>query len=278
MNRFHNEKAIYIRQVAIRVINIEKSTKFYQDVFGFAVINKNKNEVEMGVDNRPLLVLKQAKSPKQISAAGLYHIAYLVPNRSDLANWLYYQLQNNARFEGASFHGVSEAIYLRDIDGNGIEVYTDTPVATWSWKGGKVKMVTEALDIDDLLSSITNPIPNLPDNTIIGHVHLSVLNLEASKNFYQMLGFNTVLEMKNAVFLSSQNYHHHLGMNVWNMNKAKKHLNTQSDIDYFVITYPGKEEIDQVLANLDNNKILYEKNNNYIKVIDVNGIEIHLVA
>ena len=277
MNIFHNDNTIHIDHVAIRVMDLEKSINFYNLVLGFEVINRIGDIVEMGVNKSVLLILKQAKTPKQKRAAGLYHIAYLVPNRKDLANWLYFHIQNKTRFDGASNHGVSEAIYLRDIDGNGIEVYTDTPKDTWSWDNNQVQMITEALDIDDLFTQVTTPTNALPNNTIIGHIHLSVLNIEESQKFYHILGFDTVLNMGNAAFLSSQKYHHHLGMNVWGMASASPHIETQADLDYLVIQYPNEEAITNVLNNLNKNGFEYIKENDVVQLIDINGIKIYLI-
>lgn len=276
MSIYHRDKAIYINQVAIRVTNIEKSINFYNNVLGFSVIEEG-DGVGLGIDGRVMLRLKQAETPKQYRAAGLYHIAYLVPKRSDLANWLYFHLHNNTNIDGASNHDVSEAIYLRDPDGNGIEVYTDTPDETWEWNSQAVNMVTEALDIDDLFTLVTTPTNKLPNDTIIGHIHLSVLDLKKSQAFYHLLGFNTVLEMGSAAFLSSQNYHHHLGMNIWGMRDAQPHLKTQADIDYVVIHYPNENVVNSVIKNLETNGYKYTNKNQYYQVLDNNGIELHLV-
>lgn len=276
MSIFHKDKSVYINQVAIRVVNIENSINFYKDVLGFEIIDEE-DGIGLGINNRVLLRLKQAQTPKQIRAAGLYHIAYLVPNRADLANWLYFHINNNTSFDGASNHGVSEAIYFKDIDGNGIEVYTDTPNISWEWNENKIHMITEALDIDDLFTEVTEPTNRLPNLTIIGHIHLSVLDIKKSQVFYNILGFDTVANIGSAAFLSSQQYHHHLGMNIWGMSTAKQHIKTQSDIDYFVIQYPSENELKNVLKKLDNNGFQYLKHPNYISIVDNNGIELHLV-
>lgn len=278
MNKYHNSEAIYIKQVALRVMNIEKSIKFYENILGFEVINNNEDSVSLGLDNKVLLILKQAKTPKEVRSAGLYHIAYLVPKRSDLANWLYYHLINKTRIDGASHHGVSEAIYLQDIDGNGIEVYTDTSDDTWKWDQKEVSMVTEVLDIDDLFKEVDTPTNKLPSNTIIGHIHLSVLDLNKTQDFYHLIGFDTVLNIRSAAFLSSRQYHHHIGMNVWNMTGAKQHSKSQSDLDYFVIHYPNEIALNNALKNLDKNGFSYIKYKDYFEVVDVNGIVSHLVT
>ena len=275
MSNFHNKLATYIKEVSLKVLDLDKSIKFYKEVLGFSLLYRDEEEVKLGFTN-PLLTLKKAKTANEIKTSGLYHIAYLVPNRVDLANWLYYHLQHKTVLDGASNHGVSEAIYLHDNEGNGIEIYTDTKTETWSWKNGHVEMVTIALDLDDLFETVTNPTNKLPDNTIIGHIHLSVIDLDKSKSFYNLLGFNTTQEMRSAAFLSSQKYHHHIGMNIWHMDNAAKLMEEQAGLDYFVIQYPTINEMSKVLSVLDKNKYDYHKENDFVSLTDVNGINIHL--
>lgn len=273
--KYHKDNK-YISKITLRVTDINKSVDFYNKVLGFEVLEKDNNSVVLGFTNNPLVILKQAKTAKHLRTAGLYHIAFLVPRRSNLANWLYYHIQNETPLEGASNHLVSEAIYLHDIDGNGIEVYADTPDSTWKWNKESIKMATIRLDIDDLFTEVSKPTNSLPKDTIIGHIHLSVLDLKESKEFYKILGFEEVLDMSSASFMSDNKYHHHIGMNVWNSYGARLHDEEQADIDSFLIRYPNRGELDSVMQKLKNKGIAYKKNNNIVVVNDVNNIEVHL--
>lgn len=277
MKTFHGKETIHISKIALRVIDLNKSAKFYNEVLGFEILNNSEEGITMGFKENPMVKLVQAKTKKQRRAAGLYHIAFLVPNRVDFSNWLAYHLSNDTPIDGASNHAVSEAVYLHDIDGNGIEVYTDTDTSTWDWKDGNVKMVTERLDVEDLFKEITTPTNKLPENTMIGHIHLSVLELTASQNFYHLLGFETVLKMQtSAAFLSHNKYHHHIGMNIWNTFGGSPHIQEQADIEYFVIEYPSKEDVEKVESRLKDNDIKYSKSEKGLFVRDPNNIEVHL--
>lgn len=277
MKSFHKKDTIHISKIALRVIDLNKSAKFYNEVLGFEILKNDEEGITMGFIDNPMVRLVNAKTKKQKRAAGLFHIAFLVPNRVDFANWLAYHLSNDTPIDGASNHAVSEAVYLHDIDGNGIEVYTDTEASSWNWKDGSVKMVTERLDIENLFKEISNPTNKLPENTIIGHIHLSVLELQNSQNFYHLLGFETVLKMQSsAAFLSHNKYHHHLGMNIWNTFGGSPHIQEQADVEYFVIEYPTKEEVERVATILNENGITYREFAEGIIVRDPNNIEVHL--
>ncbi|MCK9471585.1 MAG: VOC family protein [Bacilli bacterium] len=276
MSSFHDNKTRYISKVSLRVVDIDKSIEFYNKVLGFEVINKEEESVLLGISGLPLIRLKKAKTRKHLRAAGLYHIAFLVPTRKDLANWLYYHLENGTEIEGASHHNVSEAIYLSDIDGNGIEIYADTPADTWNWESGRVEMTTKRLDLENLFQEVTIPTNKLALGTIIGHLHLSVVDLNKSKAFYNLLGFKTVLEMSSAAFLSDKEYHHHLGMNIWNSFNGSLHNDDQADIASFTIKYPSKDELSKVLDALKEAGFSYQESKQSFRLRDVNNIEVYL--
>jgi catechol 2,3-dioxygenase len=155
-------------------------------------------------------------------AAGLFHTAFLLPNRTDLAQWLLNAADQGVSLQGASDHLVSEAIYLADPEGNGIEVYWDRPSETWAWRDGMVEMSTLALDLNGLVSTVkSRDWSGLPAGSVIGHVHLQVGALEPSDRFYaDLLGFDVMTRYPGATFLGSGGYHHHLGTNIWNSRGA----------------------------------------------------------
>jgi catechol 2,3-dioxygenase len=142
----------------------------------------------------------------------------LVPSRTDLAQWLLRAAEQGVQLQGASDHLVSEAIYLADPEGNGIEVYRDRPSSEWIWRDGMVQMETRALDLNELVRSVkTREWSGLPPGSCIGHVHLQVGALEPAEAFYAgLLGYDVVSRYPGATFLSSGGYHHHLATNIWN--------------------------------------------------------------
>ena len=149
------------------------------------------------------------------NAAGLYHTAFLMPTRKDLARWLVHAAKNKVPLSGFADHLVSESVYLDDPEGNGIEVYADRAPETWKWDGGSVAMATDQLDIDGLLAltdTHTTNYAKAPDDLRIGHMHLRVGDLEQADRFYGgAIGFDPTRKRSGAAFLSSGRYHHHLG-------------------------------------------------------------------
>jgi catechol 2,3-dioxygenase len=142
----------------------------------------------------------------------------LVPSRDDLALWLLQAAKQGVQLQGASDHLVSEAIYLADPEGNGIEVYRDRPSSEWIWRDGMVQMATRGLDLNELVRSVrTREWSGLPPGSSIGHVHLQVGAVEPAEAFYAgLLGYDVVSRIPGATFLSSGGYHHHLAANIWN--------------------------------------------------------------
>jgi catechol 2,3-dioxygenase len=153
---------------------------------------------------------------------GLFHTAFLLPSRTDLAQWLLHAAERRVPLHGASDHRVSEAIYLADPEGNGVEVYHDRPSETWTWRNGMIEMATLPLDLHDLAATVqTRDWSGLPEGSCIGHVHLQVGELEPAEDFYGgLLGLDAVSRIPGATFFSSGGYHHHLATNTWNSRGA----------------------------------------------------------
>src|SRR5690606_11410338 len=152
--------------------------------------------------------------------AGLFHTAFLLPTRAELARWTRHAMENRIAIDGASDHLVSEALYLTDPEGNGIEIYADRPKEAWSFAGGEVEMATNRLDFESLLSVLKDDEggwAGAPSGTVVGHVHMRVGDVEAAESWWnEKMSFDTMLHYGNAaVFLSSGGYHHHIGANAW---------------------------------------------------------------
>jgi catechol 2,3-dioxygenase len=207
--------------LALRVSDLAHVQAFYEDVLGFDHVRRGPGTVALsppgGLDS--LLVLSAAPSapPRPRGAAGLFHVALLYPDRAALGRALRRVLDLGIPI-GSADHGVSEAIYLSDPEGNGLELYADRPRDEWpASDDGQVAMFTEALDLSPLLALARVPGPLLPPETRIGHVHLSVADLSHAEQFYgDVLGFGvTQRSYPGALFLGRDGYHHHIGANVW---------------------------------------------------------------
>lgn len=255
---FHRQPHTYVGKVHLKVTNLEQSLTFYQQVMGFQVLEKSAEKASLTADGATvLLTIEQPPgvSPKQPRTTGLYHFALLLPARSDLADMLYHLLQTAYPLQGASDHLVSEAIYLADPDGNGIEIYRDRPADSWNWKNGEVMMATEALDAENLLAERGERIwEGLPAATQMGHIHLHVAELEKTKAFYvDGLGFDIVNSQygSQVLFISTGFYHHHIGLNIWNGKGAPAPSENNAGLDYFSLMLSSDQKRKEVVANLE---------------------------
>ncbi len=213
-----------VNSVTLTVRDLDTVSRFYQQVMGLKLIEGGPRSARLGVGDRVLLDLRHdpAAAPASRRSAGLFHTAFLLPSRADLAQWLLHVAALRIPLQGASDHLVSEAIYLADPEGNGIEIYHDRPSETWTWQNGMVNMATLPLDLDGLVASVRTPRwSGLPEGSSIGHVHLQVGDLRKAEEFYAgLLGLDVVSRSSSAAFLSSGGYHHHLAVNTWNSHGA----------------------------------------------------------
>ena len=221
------DPSLRIRSVELAVSDLPRSVDFYERVLGLPLIAREEHRAELGSDPaRPALVLGDiaAATPLPPGATGLYHVAWLHPSRSTLAETVLRVAGSHWQIEGASDHGVSEALYLSDPDGLGIEIYADRPRERWERPPGGhgVRMVTLPLDLDDLLAqSAAEPAPAMPAGTAVGHVHLKVADVPRAAAFYRdRLGFEEQAQLPSAAFLAAGDYHHHVGLNSWQSEGA----------------------------------------------------------
>ena len=209
-----------IGAVHLKVRDLEAVAAFYQRILGLRKLNEGDRTTTLGAGNTPLLVLDGDAGllPGDRRAAGLFHIAFLLPSRADLARWVRHAAREGLRLQGASDHIVSEAFYLADPESNGIEVYSDRPPAQWLDADGRIQMTTEPLDLQALLETAgTDDWAGYPEGGSIGHVHLQVGDRAAADRFYRdVLGFDVTFTLPGASFYGSGGYHHQLAANVWN--------------------------------------------------------------
>jgi catechol 2,3-dioxygenase len=209
---------IQIGHVTLLTRDAARLAQFYRDVIGLSPLHNDGPDRMLGVEGRPLVILRQdstapLRDPRQ---AGLFHTAFLLPGRAALAEWLLNAAERKVRLEGASDHIVSEAIYLSDPEGNGIEVYADRPRAGWTGPDGRIKMDTNRLDLQALAADAQRPWAGAPVGTVVGHVHLQVGDVLQAEEFYRGLGFDLMATYPSAAFMGAGGYHHHIGLNVWN--------------------------------------------------------------
>ncbi|ELZ11975.1 glyoxalase/bleomycin resistance protein/dioxygenase [Halovivax asiaticus JCM 14624] len=207
-----------IGRVALRVADLDELTDFYRTVVGLSVLSRSEREVALGVDGTPLLVLQEdtEATPRGSAQAGLFHTAFLVPSRAALGAALE-RVRVAGELEGASDHDVSEALYLTDPEGNGVEIYADKPREVWPRADdGSIRMRTLPLDLDTIAAA-SDGAADAPADTTIGHVHLETTDLGAARSFYaDMLGLRVQMAGQGALFTSIGDYHHHVGVNAWN--------------------------------------------------------------
>jgi catechol 2,3-dioxygenase len=243
--------------VRLFVPDLDRSRAFYEDVLGFALLKSEGDTLFLGgKDGTPLLEL--VERPTSIRpgrrSPGLFHFAVLFPSRAALGQELSHLIESGWRLSGAGDHLVSEALYLDDPDGNGIELYADRPRETWKFVNGRVVMDTLSVDIDSLVAegrTIETPWNGLPAGTIMGHVHLKVSDLAATEKFYtDLIGFDLMETMPQALFVAAGGYHHHLGLNTWMSAGSPPVPEGALGLDRITINVGDQSSFDEIVARL----------------------------
>jgi catechol 2,3-dioxygenase len=247
-----------IGTVRLTVADLGRSRAFYERAIGLQASELEDGGIAFGVaGERPLVGLRGDSSALGLNrrATGLFHLAVLMPTRLDLALALARLAEARWPLDGASDHLVSEALYLSDPDGNGIEIYRDRPRDEWLRADGRLEMATLPLDIDDLLGELARSEvrqPLAPRGTRLGHVHLQVADLGAAEAFYNgALGFDvTVRGYPGALFVSAGGYHHHIGLNTWHSAGAAPPPPGSVGLRSFEVTVPSEQGLSRVLERV----------------------------
>jgi catechol 2,3-dioxygenase len=213
-----------IGKVTLTVHDLPGVRAFYEKVVGLHPIAKDSTSASLGVGQTILLELRRDTAAQRHSPrdSGLFHTAFLLPSRADLGRWTREAAKTRLPLQGTSDHLVSEAIYLADPEGNGVEIYADRPPSLWKWDHGTIAMATEPLDVQDLLDSAGGQSwQGFPEGGTVGHVHLQVGAIAAAEEFYKArLGFDITCHYPGATFFSTGGYHHHIATNIWNSRGA----------------------------------------------------------
>lgn len=285
MNTFQIEPHAKIKSVHLKVTNIDKSLQFYESFLGLKIVKKDSSSVFLSSDSKlPYLVALTETKTKSTNQkhAGLYHFAILLPRRKDLANFLSHLLQhkNQVKIDGFSDHLVSEAIYIRDPDNIGIEIYRDREKSQWEWDNNIVRMTLEPLNVEELQKESTQSWDGFPGDTIIGHVHLHVSNLERAEKFYsKILGFKNTASMQGALFFAAGDYHHHIATNTWLGEDISEASADFTGLDYFIIQLSSKDKLDDMMKKLESNKIpITPLEDGTFRVFDEDKILIHFTV
>ena len=252
------DPATAIGTVRLTVADLDRSRSFYQTALGLQPCELEDGGLALGLPGEQALIeLHGDSSAPRLDrhATGLYHLAVLVPTRRDLALALSRLAQARWPLDGASDHLVSEALYLSDPDGNGIEVYRDRPRDQWPRGAGGLEMATLPLDLRHLLGEVagtSSPPPTVPDGTQIGHVHLQVADLNQAEAFYHgVLGFDVMVRgYPGALFVSAGGYHHHIGLNTWHSAGGSPPAPGSIGLRSFEVQLPGAVELDQLLGRV----------------------------
>lgn len=214
-----------IGSATLRVADEKRALALYCDILGLKVAAHENDRIALGTGGKPFLFLEVAPDAEprpRRGLAGLFHVAILLPDRAALGSAITRLANANIRL-GAADHNVSEAIYLYDADGNGLEIYRDRPHAEWPWRDGLVQMANKPLDFEGILAEggKEEPDEHMPAGTRIGHVHLQVGDLNAAAKFYvDALGFTKTAALPGALFAAAGGYHHHIAANVWDSQNA----------------------------------------------------------
>ncbi|MFM0877097.1 VOC family protein [Streptococcus suis] len=268
--------------VALNVRDLELQSLFYQQVLGLQVLSQSPNHIDLGVGKNILIRLIQTEQKGEVSHSyGLYHLAIVLPSREDLGTIFRHFIDNKVPLQGASDHGYSEAIYLADTEGNGIEIYRDLPQDSWDVRSdGRIVGITEPMDAETIyaLGKKADAAYQMPAGSRMGHVHLSVRESAASSRFYQeVLAVEDKFSVQSAAWLASGDYHHHLAVNEW----GGKHLQTRTEgmpgLAYYTVIYSNQEAFEATLNRAIAANLNLQRLDNSVAFVDVDGIKTKLV-
>ncbi|HZS93187.1 MAG TPA: VOC family protein [Chloroflexota bacterium] len=262
--------------LSLSVADLTRSIDFYTGVIGLRLLRRDESSAVLGAGEKPLLILVEQSGASEWprggrSHTGLYHFAILVPTRADLGRWARHYLEMGLPL-GQGDHLVSEALYLEDPDGHGIEVYRDRPRAEWQWENGRVRMAADPVDIAGMIAEADRegkPFEGLPEGTKLGHMHLQVGDIaEAARFYHDILGFDIVAQMPSAIFISAGGYHHHIGMNTWHSLGAGPAPAGSVNLRFFTVDLPNEDARNAVIDRLTAANVPFQRIGDVVAVRD----------
>jgi len=257
MEQISIDPATHMGRVALTVSDLARSLAYYQESIGLKICDQSAGHAVLGVEGRELLWLQEqpgAKPFPQRGYSGLYHFAILLPSRQELGVELRHFAETRTPISGASDHGVSEALYLNDPDGHGIEIYRDRPREEWGRRpDGELVMVSDPIDSHGIIEAGAGHLwKGMPAGTVMGHIHLHVSRLAAAESFYvDTIGFDLIQHFGGqAAFVSAGGYHHHLGMNVWAGIGVPPAPEDRARMLWYEIVLPDDDALQATVARL----------------------------
>lgn len=281
---FASRAPLHIGAVGLKVRDLDGMVAYYRHMLGLAELQRTAEGAMLGAGGVPFLHLQHdaGAKPDDPREAGLYHTAFLMPTRADLARWILHIGRNRIPITGASDHTVSEAFYLDDPEGNGIEVYADRDPNGWEWSGEFVKITTDPLDIDDIVREVdpqTASYRDAPGGLRIGHIHLRVGDVAAAERFYQDgIGFKVTRGGRGgASFMSTGRYHHHLAGNVWHSRGAEQRDPARAGLAWFTIAANDPAGIEAIGTRLAAQNAAFQPTGGGIETADPWGTRVRVV-
>lgn len=273
----------YVGQAHLAVSDLDGVSNFYRTMLGFKTFEESASGVLLGAGDRPFLRITTDKALRRAprTGAGLFHNAFLVPDRTELARWLKHAAHSGVVLDGASDHLVSEAIYLSDPEGNGIEIYRDRSPMEWTYHpDGTVEMATHRLDLQALYDSAPDDAwEGMAAGTGIGHIHLQVGDIPAADAFYRdVLGMKLMSTYPGAHFYATGAYHHHVAANIWNSRRAAPREKNLSGLQDYTLTFNDRASLDAALAAADRLAVKATQENGVWSLTDPFGIGVRLSA
>lgn len=268
--------------VALNVRNLELQSLFYQQVLGLQILTESQNQIDLGVGQTTLVRLIQTEQEGEVSQSyGLYHLAIVLPSREDLGTIFRHFIDNKIPLQGASDHGYSEAIYLADTEGNGIEIYRDLPQDSWDVRpDGRIVGITEPMDAETIyaLGKKADAAYQVPAGSRMGHVHLSVRESAASSRFYQeVLAVEDKFSVPSAAWLASGNYHHHLAVNEWGGKNLQTRTEGMPGLAYYTLVYTDIQAFQATIKRAQTAGLDLHLATQEVVFVDVDGIRTRLV-
>ena len=280
---FASRTPLHIGAIGLVARDLDLLANYYQKLLGLTVIERTDRIARLGIAGVTLIEIehKPNAKPDDPAQAGLYHTAFLMPTRADHARWILHIARSRVPITGASDHGVSEAFYLDDPEGNGIEVYNDRPQQKWQRQDGMIVMATKQLDVEAILREVdpaTANYPAAPEGLRIGHIHLRVGSVAQAEDFYRgAIGLDLTRRRGGATFMSSGGYHHHVGANVWHSQGAGRRDSERAGLAWYSVEAADAAAIDTIGGRLATAGAPVEQIAGGIETADPWGTRIRLV-